>query len=179
MHRHQADGIARVDRSVRLVSDGEFVEVLGHAGERGVAAVLKAAHHRAQLLQVLARLAVTGALQFARRYAVSARTRASSSEGDQPVHACEPARHRLAHRASTALSSSRRSAAASGSRTDDRGRESRRQPRNGEVREPNQTRPQERRRAQIGQRIGEIPEQRRRVLHFVGFEETRAPCRRT
>ena len=46
----------RVDRGVRFVADREPLEMVGDAGERRVAAVLNAADHAAQLLQVLARL---------------------------------------------------------------------------------------------------------------------------
>src|SRR5438477_8220258 len=56
VHRHQADGVDRVDRGVRLVADGEPLQMIGNPRERRVAAILRAADHRAQLLQVLARL---------------------------------------------------------------------------------------------------------------------------
>ena len=57
MHGHQADRVDRVDRGVRFVADREPLEMFGDARERRVAAVLNAAHHAAQLLQVFARLA--------------------------------------------------------------------------------------------------------------------------
>ena len=56
MNRHQADRVDRVDRRVRLVADRQLVEMIGDAGQRRVAAVLKSGHHAAKLLQVLPRL---------------------------------------------------------------------------------------------------------------------------
>ena len=56
MHGHEAHRVDGVDGGVRFVADRKALEVLGDARERRIAAVLRAADHRAQLLQVFPRL---------------------------------------------------------------------------------------------------------------------------
>ena len=56
MNRHQADRVAGVDDGVRLVTGRQPLEVLGKPRHRRVAAVLDAANHRADFLQVFSRL---------------------------------------------------------------------------------------------------------------------------
>ena len=64
MNRHQADCVDRVDRGIRFVADRELFEMFGDPRQRRIAAVLGAPDHRAQLLQVLARLTCSWAVHF-------------------------------------------------------------------------------------------------------------------
>ena len=69
MHRHQVDGIERVDHGVRDIA-GEPVDVIRDAGQRREPAVLHAADQPAHFLQVLTRLHQTRPAQLERVGAV-------------------------------------------------------------------------------------------------------------
>ena len=58
MDGHQADCIVGVDGRVRFIADGEPLDMSGNPRERRVTAVLESTNHRAQLLQVFARLSI-------------------------------------------------------------------------------------------------------------------------
>ena len=66
MDGHQAHGVGRIDDGIRLVTDGEVIEVRDDALERAVAAILNPANDGADLLQVLARLGEARASQLDR-----------------------------------------------------------------------------------------------------------------
>ena len=95
MHRHQIDGVERVDDGIRFVAERELFQVVGDPRERRVAAVLNAADERPQLLQILARLPAPRAacLERVRRLA---QNRVEQLRRRGEVHLREPARQRLA-----------------------------------------------------------------------------------
>ena len=162
----------RVDGGVRLVADGEPLEVIGDPGERGVAAVLHAPDHAAKLLQVLARLpaARSAQLEGVRRFARAPRRAARTAPSDRPS-AASAARRAGARRG---RADPRRRAVRSGGTASAlriAPARCRRQRARRRVRQAHDPRAQQRRGAQVRQRIGEIAQQRDGVLDFVGVEE--------
>src|SRR5439155_22266782 len=58
MNSHEIDRVKGVDDGVRFVAERELVEMIGNTDEGRIAAVLNLPHHRAQLLEILARLLI-------------------------------------------------------------------------------------------------------------------------
>ena len=56
MDGHQAHGVDRIDCRIRFVPDRQPIEMVGNARERLITPVLSAPDHRAEFLEVLARL---------------------------------------------------------------------------------------------------------------------------
>ena len=180
MHGHQADGVLRVDRRVRLVADGELLEVVGDARQRRVAAVLEPPHHRPELLEVLARLTTRRAAQFEGVRGLAAGSRpAAPHGGSRSTHDSQRGtapRSRAQHRAVVGVEAA--SSAGGERRREDGVGESRRQRRDAGIRQPDDARPEQRGGPQVRHRVGEIAQQRHRRPAPRRPRRSRVPCRR-